>query len=288
MSNNSESKDGNNSNNFDREIIEPFFKKREQIAEKTSKLKMEAKLAEEELNTIEQFLSFCNKKEFSKFLELHESKQQVFNRLFVSKDMLRESFNDILDTARKECIRIAVEYPALILEASQKAGVQIDETSMHPRYTFYDRFILLNIDDKKFKAKAYTREGALFVKPFDVQVVIESIKQEAKRLFGRKFTVKKFGKDIYSAYIAAVKKEKKEMGDLIPIREIFTYLKKSKKNFRTDEFIVDLSQFIKAGAPLMSGYKMELKQTKDDRMGILLYHYEANGYIGFISLNKEG
>jgi len=259
MSNNSESKDGNNSNNFDREIIEPFFKKREQIAEKTSKLKMEAKLAEEELNTIEQFLSFCNKKEFSKFLELHESKQQVFNRLFVSKDMLRESFNDILDTARKECIRIAVEYPALILEASQKAGVQIDETSMHPRYTFYDRFILLNIDDKKFKAKA-----------------------------GRKFTVKKFGKDIYSAYIAAVKKEKKEMGDLIPIREIFTYLKKSKKNFRTDEFIVDLSQFIKAGAPLMSGYKMELKQTKDDRMGILLYHYEANGYIGFISLNKEG
>jgi hypothetical protein len=289
MMNNSESKNSNNRNNLEvGDITELVAKIRERLAQNIAKFENELKLNKEELNSFNEFWMSYEKKEFARLLGLYEGKQKILNRVFEFDDKFREKCNKILEQARNECARIAAEYPALILEASQKAGVQIDETSMHPKYTFYDAFIILNVDDRNFKVKVYTREGTLFVGPFDITVVIALIKQESKRLFARKFDAEKFGKNVCSAYAAFIRKEKKQMGDLIPVKEIFIALKKKQKSLRIDEFIVDFSKFNEAGMPLISGYKIELKQTKDDRMGILLHRYESNGYIGFISINKEG
>ncbi|MEW5936487.1 MAG: hypothetical protein AB1665_01530 [Candidatus Thermoplasmatota archaeon] len=267
--------------------VEHLSKLREKFAQKSSNLNAEAKSAEEDFQAVDQLVGALKKGQFAQILELHERMPQIFTRISNSDPNLAEILKKIFLNANEECQKIAREYPTLIQEASRREQLQIDQTSTHPKYTFCERFLILEVDDKKFKAKAYTREGNLFVKPFDVSLIIPALKQEISRIFGRPFNPRQFAKTLYSNYNSIIKNEKKRMGDQIPIRKITTRLGKNQKNFRTDEFIVDLSRLIENGATSIYGYKIDLGHTKDDRSGVLLYRLETHGYIGFISIKKE-
>lgn len=279
------------SNNLDRFIdgddTNYFLKIREEFAQKSLKLNTEAKTAEEEFHAIDNLAGALKNGQSAQILELRDGMSQIFSRVSNNSPVLSQKLKKIFDDASEKCQKISREYPSLILEASQNNGLQIDQTSTHPRYTFCDQFIILEVDDKKYKAKAYTREGNLFLKPFDISLVISCLKQEINRIFGRPFNAHKFAKMLYSNYSSIIKHEKKRMGDQILIRKITTRLGKNLKNFRTDEFIVDLSKLIEGEAPSVYGYKIELGHTKDDRAGILLHHLETHGYVGFISMKKE-
>jgi len=268
-------------------LIEHLSKTREKLAQKSSKLMAEAKLAEEDFQAVDQLVNALKKNRFAQILKLQETMPQVFTRIANSEPTLAEFLNRVFLNAREECQQMAREYPNLIQEASQIEKLQIDQTSTHPKYMFCEGFITLEINDRTFEAKASTREGVLFVKPFDISLVISELKQEINRIFRRPFNLTQFAKKLYSNYNSIIQKEKKRMGDQIPIRKITTRLGKNQRNFRTDEFIVDLSKLIESGAPLICGYKIDLGHTKDDRSGILLHRLEAQGYIGFIRFRKE-
>lgn len=267
--------------------IERLSKIREKLAQKSSKLIAEAKLAEEDFQVIDRLVGALRKGQFAKIIDLQETMPQIFTRISNSDSILAEILKRIFLNAKAECQKIARDYPSLIQEASQSEGLEIDQTSTHPKYMFGEGFVILEIDDKAFKAKAYTREGNLFVTPFDISLVITALKQEINRIFGRPFNPREFAKLLYSNYSRVIQNEKKHMGDQISIRKITTRLGKNQRNFRTDEFIVDLSKLIEGGAPLVYGYKIDLGHTKDDRSGILLHRLESHGYIGFISMKKE-
>ena len=267
--------------------IERLSKIREKLAQKSSKLNAEAKLAEEDFQAVDRLVSALKKGQFAQIIELQETMPQIFTRISNSESTLAEILKRVFLNAREECQKIAREYPRLIQEASQSEGLKIDQTSTHPKYTFCEGFLTIEIDDKRFKAKSYTREGNLFVKPFDISLIILALKQEINRIFGRPFNPHQFAKKLYSNYSSIIRNEKVRMGDQIPIRKITTRLGKNQKNFRTDEFIVDLSKLIEVGAPLIYGYKIDLGHTKDDRSGILLHRLESHGYIGFMSFRKE-
>lgn len=268
--------------------LERLSKVREKLAHKSSTLNAEAKLAEEEYRSVDQLVNAFKMGQFAQIVKLHEANPKVFNRILNIEPDLGEFLMRIFQNAKEECKKIAREYPALIQNACLKEeGLLLDQTSMHPKYTFYNGFITLEINESTLEAKVYTREGNLFVKPFDISIVISSMKQEIDRIFKRPFNAEQFAKKLFSNYSSTIQKEKKSMGDQIPIRRITTRLGKNQKNFRTDEFIVDLSKLIERGAPLINGYKLDLGHTKDDRSGILLHRLESHGYIGFISFRKE-
>jgi hypothetical protein len=270
-----------------KKILEYLLELRNKYEERLNNLRSEFKLAEEDYQALDQLVLALKKAQFAKILDLRDSMDQIFKRISISNPIFSEFLDKIFKIANDECQKISMDYPILIQEACQQEGIKIDQTSVHPKYTFCDQFITLEIDEKKFKAKAYTREGKLFVLPFDISIVIPAIKEEIKRIFGRTFNPNQFLKKLYSNYCKIIEKEKKQIGDPIPIRKITSRLGKTQKNFRTDEFVVDLSKLIKEGIPSDLGYKIELGHTKDDRSGILLHGFESHGYVGFISIKKE-
>jgi len=266
-------------------VTDYLSKFREKLAKKFSILNSEIIITEEDLKVIDQLLEAFKRGYFAQILELNENKHQVLSRIFNSEPILAKLLKQKFIKASEDCKIISRNYPALIQQVAQQEKIEIDKTSAHPKYTFCKGFIMLEIDDREFKARAYTREGNLFIKPFDIQLVVSTIKQEINRIFGRPFNSNQFAKMLYQNYSIIIKKEKKKIGEPIPIRKITTRLGKNKKNFRTDEFIVDFSRLIESETPLI--YKIDLDNTKDDRSGILLYQMEAHGYIGFIRMRKE-
>jgi len=267
--------------------IERLLKNREKLAQRASKLSAEAKLAEEDFQAVDQLVSALKQNQFAKIVKLQELMPKIYSRVSTSEPALEEIFKQVFLKAREECQRVARRYPALIQDACLEEGMSLDQTSTHPKYTFCDGFITLEINEKTFEAKAYTREGTLFVKPFDISLIISDIKREIDRIFRRPFKPIQVAKKLYSNYKSIIQKEEKHMGDQIPIRKITTRLGKNQKNFRTDEFIIDLSKLIESGAPVVYGYELDLGHTKDTRSGILLHRLESHGYIGFISFRKE-
>lgn len=266
---------------------ERLSKFREELAQRASKLSAEAKLAEEDFQAIDQLVSALKKSQFAKITKLQETMPKIYTRISNLEPALKEFVNQVFLNAKEECQKVVRSYPALILDACLKEGVPLDQTSTHPKYTFCEGFITLEINERAFEAKAYTREGNLFVKPFDISLVISGLKREIDRIFKHPFNPSQFAKKLYSNYKSIIQKEKKRIGDQIPIRKITTRLGKNQKNFRTDEFIVDLSRLIEGGAPSVYGYEIDLGHTKDTRSGILLHRLESHGYVGFIRFRKE-
>jgi hypothetical protein len=184
--------------------------------------------------------------------------------------------------AREEAQRIMRRFPALLEEASRKDSLPLDSDSRHPKYRFERGFFQLEIDETKRMARLSDHEGRLAEIPADVQAIVEIINREHKRIFGRKFNGNKFLKNLRTQYKAVLKKEKKSDGSSVPIRHITRRLGKNKKGFRTDEFLVDLSQLAEKGPLEIDGRRLDLQQTKDTNQGMLLYGAAARGYIGFI------
>ena len=184
--------------------------------------------------------------------------------------------------AKEESEAIVRRYPALLEEACRTAGLVLDSHSRHPRYSFDRGFFRLEIDEKKRTARLSDHEGRLAEHPADVQAVVETVRREHQRIFGRAFNGPKFLKTLRAQYKAVLNKEQQADGASVPIRRITRRLGKNVKGFRTDEFLVDLSRLAEKGPFDIDGRRLDLQQTKDTNQGMLLLGAAARGYIGFI------
>lgn len=177
-------------------------------------------------------------------------------------------------------------FPARFEEECKAAGLKLDPDSRHPRYTLANRFLQLEIDDARRIARLRDHEAKLAELPADAKAVIEVALRERSRLFDRSFDSRKFLKLLRSNYSYISKREKQADGTSIPIRQIARRITKNLKNYRLDEFVVDLARLIETGPLEVDGYQLDLQQTKDTEQGVLLPGLASRGYIGFIVFKK--
>lgn len=188
--------------------------------------------------------------------------------------------------AEDEAKRSMRDYPALLQEACSLAALPLDGSSRHPRYTLNGGFFKLDIDESKRVARLSDHEGRLAELSADVDPVIEIIQREYNRIFGRPFDGKKFLKQLRSHYLAVLKRDHKPDGEAVPVRQITRRLGKNMKDFRADEFLVDLSRLVECGPLDIDGRRLDLQQTKDTNQGMLLYGASARGYVGFVTFRE--
>lgn len=176
------------------------------------------------------------------------------------------------------------EFPDLV----RKAGLEIDSTSRHPRYTLKQGFLRVEVDDRDYTARVIPRDGEETVMGMDVVPLVEKIKAEIARIFDRQFQPDALVKSIYTAYIAALRSEGRQEGEEVPLRRVTNRLAKNLNRFAADEFNVDLARLIKSGHLTIDNKRMHLNHTRNQRQGMLLHGLEEGGYVGFVSFRKEG
>lgn len=202
--------------------------------------------------------------------------------------------NAAASTAIEEIRRLAEQrateaqkrFPRLLEDACNQADLPIDRDSPHPRYSFLDHFFSLHIDDQRRIARLSTSEGEIAQIPSDVPAVVDLIRRERHRIFDRPFVAARFLKQLRTQYLAIAKQEGEKDGASIPIRQITRRLGKNVRNFKTDEFLVDLSRLVEKGPAEIDGLHLDLQQTKDTRHGMLLPGRASRGYVGFVVFSK--
>jgi len=177
-------------------------------------------------------------------------------------------------------------FPRLLENACAHAQLPIDRDSPHPRYSFDSHFFSLQIDDQRRLARLSNNEGEIAQIPSDVPAIVELVAHERRRLFDRPFTPSRFLKQLRVQYLAVAKQAGEPDGASIPIRQITRRLGKNIRNFRTDEFLVDLSRLVENGTAEIDGRQLDLQQTKDSRQGMLLPGPSSRGYVGFVVFTK--
>lgn len=185
--------------------------------------------------------------------------------------------------ARTSAGRFAREFPG----AAREAGLQIDTTSRHPKYTFKQGFLQLEVNERDLTAKVMPRDGAETIVGLDVSLVVDTLRTEQTRLFDRPIEAQTFLRSLYTAYSAIVRSEGSKEGDEIPLRRVTNRMAKNLNRFAADEFNVDLSRLVQTGELLFDGKRVHLNHTRDRRQGMLLQGLESGGYVGFISFKPE-
>ena len=186
------------------------------------------------------------------------------------------------DVAAKGFLR---EFPIAV----RQAGIEIDESSRHPMYTFKQGFIRVEVEDRALAATILPRDGKRNRIGMDIDAVVSLVGSEISRLFHRKFDAtdqRAFLKRLRTAYRAVIKYEKRQYGEELPLRRVTNRLSKNQKSFSADEFNIDLSLLLKAGQPELEGERLRLSQTRNTSQGMLLHGFEQGGYMGFMSFKE--
>jgi hypothetical protein len=283
---------------FLNEILDPIkhlytkqAAKAKELKARADEAKARADEAERTKKVLEQLLNFVKKRWYLHIIDILDKETPLLKKMQAEKDPATETIQEIsiekiYQLAKDESEKQRKRFPAHFEKACNSAGLTIDPESRHPKYSFYNYFFQLEVDEQKGIAHLRNYEGRLRDLPADIDAIIEEIKHHYQRIFDRPFDGNKFIKKLYNQYTVILKNEKLNEGESIPIRRITRRLGKNEKGFRTDEFLVDLSRLLKQGPKEIEGYTIDLQQTKDTNQGMLLYGPAGRGYIGFITFRK--
>ena len=162
--------------------------------------------------------------------------------------------------------------------AVQKAGLALDPSSRHPKYSLLDEFIEVRFDKGKLETSILPRDGRKTVLGVDPDVVSAHVSAEVDRLVGRPFEPKEFLAKLAGAYQKVLKAAEMPAGENVPIKDLIVELAKD-KSFRADEFNIDLSKLLRDGE---SVGRVALDNARDAKNGILLWQLDQRGYYGYI------
>ncbi|MGV8122509.1 MAG: hypothetical protein AB2L14_22350 [Candidatus Xenobiia bacterium LiM19] len=244
-----------------------------------------------ELRQMELFLgklfSFMQGMKLQHILALTQKEKAAMESLRKKDSDSFTSLQKALSVIRSEAQTAMKRFPRLFQMACEETGLAIDESSIHPRYSFYDGFFTVEINESKGAAVIRDRMAKLHELPCDISEIIALIKEEHKRVFQRPFDPGRFLKKLFKYYSDQIKKEKKSIGDSVPIAGIINAFKAKDKSFKADEFLYDLSRLAEGGSQQIDGHLLDFQHTKDTESGILLYKHESGGYIGYILFRRS-
>jgi hypothetical protein len=199
-----------------------------------------------------------------------------------------ELFESIYRAARQQADGIMASFPSLVAEECSRHKLTLDETSRHPRYTFANGFVTVEVRESSYSAVIAPRDGEKVEIGADPEAVVEKLLSEKRRLLERPFNESKFLHRLYNHYRAIARDKKVAEGEPVPIRRITARMSRDIEKFSIDEFNVDLGRVVQKGDASVEGKVLELSQTRDTNSGMLLYGLESRGYIGFIAFKEVG
>lgn len=225
--------------------------------------------------------------ENGKFSEIKESllnpKIEDIERDYPESKGLLHSLNEIAD---KEIEKSLSHLFKNLKSEIEKLDLKLDwwfpevvEGSL-PKITV-NKMIEIEIDRKNNKVKVNDQ----IIKGFNINEICSAISKENKRLFSRKFNADRFLENLFDAYLTLTKKKNYNLGDAIPILDVYHLLilsnqpkkfwnnpiKSNFKPYMTDEFSVDVSRLLKEKkVETKNGFKLELVSSRSPKDSIFL------------------
>jgi len=198
--------------------------------------------------------------------------------------ILRELQSQLEEPAR----RAWVEYPKMLEEECRRERLVLDPRSRHPNYKFADGFLSVKVkkQGKTTVALLTSNERKIAEFPADVETVVEKVKKEEERLFGRPYDGHKLLGTIRRHYLEFLEEQGQSDGSLVELRSLAQRIVKSQRGYRLDEFIVDLSRLAREGPHEIDARRLELRGTRDDTRGVLLHDLVKLGYVGAIRFTE--
>jgi hypothetical protein len=235
----------------------------------------------------EGFGEYVDKKWFLHVLAVIDTESETLRTMRAAAHPAIPALEEIYRCSKEQAESLRRRFVNNLDEACRVNQLPLDrDSSRHPRYTFENGFLQLEIDDYKGLARLSDNEGKIDEIPADIGAIVELVQREHKRLFARKFDGAKFLQKLRRQYCALLEKQGEPDGTSLPIRRITARLGKNEDKFRTDEFLVDLSRLVEQGPAEIEGHRFDLQQTKDTSQGILLHGAAGRGYVGFITFRK--
>ena len=223
---------------------------------------------------------------YGEIVSIFRRQSDVFVRLRDNADEAVPLLELLYRTSEEEANNTARRFATLFPEACDIAGIELDLSSRHPRYSV-QQFIQTVVDERKLEVQVTPRDADSTTLPLDIGPLIAHLQAEIARLFGTNRDPGRFLAGLRKAYQAVLRDEKKPLGDELPLRRVANRLSKNLSRFRYDEFNVDLGKVIRSGETSIDRVRLHLNHTRDTRQGMLLYGLERSGYMGFISFKSE-
>jgi hypothetical protein len=217
---------------------------------------------------------------------LFEEESSYFGSLRELGDPVISSLEELYKEAKEQTAELLLSMPRDIEKLAEREGLALDRTSCHPKYTFKNGFITLDVNESKRAARIGNYEGKPVSMTLDLQTIGVALKSEEARLFNRKFDGAKFLQNLRRVYLTILKKENRSDGSPVPIRDIARKMASNDTKFRRDEFLIDLSTLAVEGPAEISGFRFELQQTGDSSQGMLLYGPAGRGMVNLLIFTK--
>ena len=256
------------------------------IQSRAVELKQQADEAAKAVATWKQVLDARGQGLWFRLRTLIEEESSYFRHLRELGEPVIVALEDLYKEAKEQTAELLLSLPRDIEKLAERENLALDRTSCHPKYTFKNGFITLDVDESKRAARISNYEVKLPYIPLDLQTMGAALKSEEVRLFARQFDGVKFLHNLRTAYLAFLKKEKRPDGSPVPIRDIARKMASNDNKFRRDEFVIDLSKLAIEGPAEISGFRFELQQTSDSSQGMLLYGPAGRGMVNLLIFTK--
>lgn len=250
-----------------------------QIKQKANKIR----LFEQKIKYIEQNIKQGHIFTVARIIEKDPKYEKLLKELYPE---VLGRFDEIRAALLKDLEEIFINYPSILSDSLEKKGIKIDAYSHYPKLSIAQGFIKIEVNEKKRRVIVRDYEKKLCELMPDIDVVVEAIVREFKRLFEREFKGEEILAQIWESYKKILNSQKLNEGESIPIRALIKKIREKNKRFRLDEFIVDLTRLADKGPYEISGYTIDFQHTRDTNKGILLQGNMSRGYIGFILFRR--
>lgn len=190
-------------------------------------------------------------------------------------ELMRDMESSLAEIVNENFRALLTAFPG----AAKAAGLLIDPTSKHPKYSLEAQLLTVEFDKARLEGRVTTPGGRRVATSIDVDIVVKHLLGEKERLLNRPFSPDVYGAQLLEMFRgAAASADSSGPDGAVPILAL---LERSgtNKDFRTDEFLVDLSKFVRSET---SGVRVRLDHTRDSSRGVQLWQLEDRGFYGYI------
>ena len=197
---------------------------------------------------------------------------------------LAQQLRDSLEPkSRQVTTRFEKDFPTL----ARSRGLELDRSSRHPHYTLMQRFIRVDVDERRCTVTILPRDGTPTIIGADAALATDRLAAEIRRITERPFDADGLARSLHTAYVAVLRTEQRPDGDEVPLRRVTGRLAKNLNRFAGDEFNYDLARLVRHGKTVVDGKRLHLNHTRNTRQGMLLHGMEEGGYVGFLSFKRD-
>lgn len=226
---------------------------------------------------IKKCIQCIEKNDFFQLDELLKSKQANEISEDASLEGCAPIFSQLQRYADEQIEHYKLEFKDGLMQAAEKAGLPIQVDI--PRV-----FVLKGIEGEVNFATRQTTLGELTIKSFDPKRIVSAALNLKRKLYDSVFEPQSFIDSLFTCYQEILKKEKRGIGDVVPIHQLYAdyvwslqskaflhNMDKAKfKGYSVEQFAVDLWRFFTSSVSVtVGGYCIRLAPGRMKSLGLI-------------------